>query len=147
MTKAIALFWFALSSFLSPTPAQAHTVAQATQPNPLSACSTSATFNDIPCSEVDRALTEAAREFRLDEAKFRRVARCESGFNPFNSTRSYYGVFQHLKSEWAGRVRAFNQGYNPDVLGNPHSPFDNARIAAWMINNTGWGAWPVCQYR
>ncbi len=117
-------------------------------PNPLSACSTAPVFHDIPCSEVDRAIREAAREFNLDENKFRRVARCESGFNPFNSPGSYFGLMQHLKTEWAGRATAFNQGYDPNVLGNPHSPFDNARVAAWMIHNdqdsNPWSAWPQC---
>ncbi len=143
MTKAITALWFAISSLFG-----AGFIALNTQPaeakHSLSACGHASMFHDIPCSEVDRAITEAAREFRLNEGKFRRVARCESGFNPFNSPGSYFGLMQHSKSEWSGRVRAFNQGYDPDVLGNPHAPFDNARVAAWMIHNDGWGPWPEC---
>lgn len=109
----------------------------------LSSCGHTDYFQDIPCSEVDRAIRESAKEFSIDEGRFRRVALCESGFNPFNS-RSYWGLFQHSKTYWPGRVRNFNTNNNPDVLGNPESPFDNARIAAWMIRNGGWSPWPNC---
>lgn len=144
MTKVIAALWFAISSLFA-----ASTITLDTRPaearHSLSACGHAAFFQDIPCSEVDRAITEAAREFRLNETKLRKVIRCESGFNPFNSPGSYYGLGQHLKSEWNGRVAAFNRGYDPDVIGNPHAPFDNARVTAWMAHNEGdWGAWPEC---
>lgn len=143
MTKTIARLWFAVL-FIGFSAALQLWQAPVEAKHSLSACGHASSFGDIPCTEVDRAITEAAKEFNLDGDKFRRVARCESGFNPFNSSRSYYGLFQHLKTEWTGRAEAFNRGYNPNVLSNPHSPFDNARVAAWMIHNGGWGPWPEC---
>lgn len=138
---AIIVLIFVVLVFLAPGKAKAQ---QEVKPNRLSACSTAPVFQDIPCSEVDRAITESAREFRIDETRMRGTIKCESGFNPFNSPGLFYGLGQHLKREWARRVAAFNRGYDPDVLGNPHSPFDNARVTAWMVHNGGWGAWPTC---
>lgn len=94
--------------------------------------------------EVERALVETAREFGLDLGKFRAVAKCESGLNPNDDSRSYYGLFQHSKTEWLERVAAFNRSHSYRVEADPHNPFWNARAAGWMIQNAGWGAWPNC---
>jgi hypothetical protein len=102
-------------------------------------------FRDIPCSEVDRAISEAAREFSIDEQKFRKKIRCETGgtFNPFIG-RYFKGLTQQHPGYWGGRVLRFNMTQEPDVLGNVLSPFDNARVGAWMASTDGWWHWPNC---
>lgn len=100
-------------------------------------------FNSIMCTEVDRALNEAAVEFKVDGNRIRRMATCESGLDPF-AGRKYKGLFQQSNVYWNGRVRAFNRDNDIDVTGNIYSPFDNARVTAYMISKFGYGAWPSC---
>ena len=114
----------------------------AATPGGLSACDYQPRFRDIPCSEVDRALREAAAEFAVDETALRRVVRCESKFDPY-AGRRYRGLFQHDPGAWGQRVREFNAHVAPDVRGVITSPFDNTRVSARMIG-LGQDHWPNC---
>jgi len=137
MKPAIALATtLALASVLFAATAAAETGG-------LSGCDYSASFGNIPCSEVDRAITEAAAESRVDETRLRTIVRCESRFNPFAENGSYKGLFQQSSTYWDGRVADFNANVDPDVPGNYSSPFDNARVSARMIG-LGQEHWPNC---
>lgn len=109
-------------------------------PGPLTACGYAPSFGDIPCGEVDRAVTEAAREFRIDEGRFRRMVRCESRFSP-HVGRAHRGLTQQGRGFVAREYPRFNRAVEPDVLGNVTSPFDNARTAAFVIAREGYGQW------
>ena len=69
--------------------------SHAARTGPLDACAREWTrtgyYRDIPCSEVNRAINEAAAWWGIDEQRFRRVIRCESSFNPFANR---YGLVQ-----------------------------------------------------
>lgn len=117
--------------------------AQARSEGGLSACDYASSFRDIPCGEVNRAITEAAQEFRIDEGRFRRMIRCESKFNPFVGTK-YKGLTQantHPGGYWSTQVPRFNAAVNPDVTGNVLAPFDNARVAARVISQESYRQW------
>ncbi len=104
------------------------------------ACDYAREWRDVPCTEVNRAITEAAREFHIDEARFRRMIRCESRFHPFVGAR-YRGLTQQGPGFVAAVYPRFNAAVEPDVLGNPLAPFDNARTAAWVISREGYSQW------
>jgi hypothetical protein len=110
----------------------------------LSACDYQASYGDIPCTEVDRAITESAREFGVDETRLRVIARCESGFNPFAGNGPYQGMFQQAADAWGARAGEFNAAVDPDVPGDIHSPFDNTRVSARMLAIDGDSHWPNC---
>lgn len=100
-------------------------------------------FRNIPCGEVNRAVSEAAREWRIDEGRFRRSIWCESKFHPFVG-RSYKGLVQAGVAFWRVQVPRFNANLRPGqppVLGNVLSPFDNARVGARVISREGYGQW------
>ena len=126
---------FALPAVLGPAGAQE---------GGLSACDHSPTFRDVSCQEVDRAVTEASREFRVSEVRMREIVRCESQFDPFASNGPYQGLFQQSTSYWSGRVGDFNAAVDPDVPGDVHHPFDNARVSARMLATNGDSDWPNC---
>jgi hypothetical protein len=113
-------------------------------PGGLSACDHRRDFRGIPCTEVDRAIREAAAEFRVDETRLRRIVRCESKFDPYADSGRYKGLFQQDSRSWAGRVAEFNANVSPDVPGNYHNPFDNARVSARMMGLDGGSHWPNC---
>lgn len=133
LTLAVA----ALAGPLSP-PADAH------RDGGLRACDYQAQYRDIPCAEVDRAVTEASVEFGVDETRLRTIVRCESRFNPYADSGHYKGLFQQAPEYWQKRVADFNAHRDPDVPGNIHSPFDNSRVSARMLAGGMGSHWPNC---
>ena len=123
---------------LAPASAGAHSTSGG-----LSACDYRASYRDIPCAEVDRAIKVAANEAKVDENRMRQIVRCESKFDPFASNGRYKGLFQQDVNSWAGRVQDFNDHVNPDVSGDIHHPFDNARVSARMLRSSA-SHWPSC---
>lgn len=110
----------------------------------LHACDHQPTYREIPCSEVDRAISESAAEFGLDETHLRRIVRCESRFNPFANGGEYQGLFQQAAGYWHQRVADFNTHHDPDVGNNIHSPFHNSRVSARMLAGGLASHWPNC---
>jgi hypothetical protein len=110
----------------------------------LRACDHQANFDDVPCHEVDRSISESAAEFRVNETKLRTIVRCESRFNPHANSGSYKGLFQQASGYWSKRVADFNAHRDPDVGGDIYSPFDNARVSARMLAAGMDDHWPRC---
>lgn len=110
----------------------------------LHACDYQQSYGDIPCTEVDRAITETAAEFGQDDARLRRIVRCESKFNPYANGGEYRGLFQQAESYWNQRVADFNANHDPDVGNNIHSPFDNSRVSGRMLASGLDEHWPNC---
>ena len=110
----------------------------------LRACDYQANYRDIPCTEVDRAITEAAAEFAVDETRLRTIVRCESTFNPYADSGHYKGLFQQAPEYWTKRVADFNRHRDPDVGGHIYHPFDNSRISARMLAAGMSSHWPNC---
>src|SRR5690349_1326746 len=58
-------------------------------------------FAPAPALDVNALLHAAAVTYGIDETRFRRIARCESGLNPNAVSRSgYKGVFQFGDATW-----------------------------------------------
>lgn len=140
MKRVIALAAVAAASAMTalvPSTAAAHS------PGGLSACDYRSSYGDIPCSEVDRAISGAAGEFGVDETAMRQTIRCESAFDPFAGNGPYKGLFQQSEAYWGERVADFNANVEVDVPGDYFNPFDNARVSArmWAM---GQDHWPNC---
>jgi Transglycosylase SLT domain. len=112
--------------------------------NGLQACDYRRSYDDVSCGEVDRAISESAAEFRVDERRLRRIVRCESRFDPFADSGAHRGLFQQAERYWGGRVREFNAQEEPDAEGNIDSPFDNSRISVRMLSRGMDSHWPNC---
>lgn len=97
-------------------------------------------------SETSRAISEAAAEFGVSELTMFSIAKCESHFLTNADNGGHGGLFQQSKLYWPGRVNDFNQQNEPDVGGNIYSPFDNARVSAWMMAAPGGieSGWAQC---
>ena len=70
-------------------------------------------------------IEDAARRYNQPRAAMLRVARCESGLDPYarNPDGPYYGLFQFLPSTWRSTPYGNEDWYDPRA---------NARAAAWM---------------
>ena len=139
-SKCWILIGVALTALAGPlTPA-----ADAHRDDSLRACDYQASYRDVPCAEVDRAIMEAAAEFAVDENRLRTIVRCESTFNPYADSGHYKGLFQQAPEYWKNRVADFNARRDPDVAGHIYSPFDNSRISARMLAGGMSSHWPNC---
>lgn len=76
--------------------------------------------------------------------KMVRVGRCESGHDlqDLDGSDGYIGTFQHITSEWLERWRHY--GRRADVPSSPTNVLSQSVVTAGMVNNGGWGPWPVC---
>ena len=75
--------------------------------------------------EIVAIIREAARAFGQPEEDLLRVGRCESNLDPgaVNPDGPYFGLFQFLRSTWAGTPFAERDIFDPVA---------NAQAAAWM---------------
>ena len=82
-------------------------------------------------------------EFGVNQATLKKIARCESRFNPGAVSRSglYGGMYQFLASTWRSTRQAMGLDDNPDLRFNAE---EAVRTAAFKISRGGIGAWPVC---
>jgi hypothetical protein len=85
---------------------------------------------------IDRAIRLAAFTHGVPVSTMRRIAFCESRFNPHakNSSSTASGLFQFLDTTWAGN-RYGKAGFSV------WSPFANAMGAAYHMSRYGTGAW------
>lgn len=82
-------------------------------------------------------IEDAARRYDQPRAAMLRVARCESGLDPYakNPDGPYYGLFQFLPSTWRSTPYANESWYDPKA---------NARAAGWMWREGRRNEW-ACQ--
>ena len=102
--------------------------------------------------EVPDVWTVAEEAFPADQVAFAvRVARCESGHNPWATAEgydSYYGYYRYV-GLW--QVDPNLHGYRAVRMFGPdaslYDPRVNAHVAAEILRVQGWGAWPYCSRR
>lgn len=87
--------------------------------------------------EIVKIIRAAAKEFGQPEEDMVRVGRCESNLDPraVNQAGPYFGLFQFLRSTWAGTPFADQDIFDPSA---------NARAAAWMWQQGRRDEW-ACQ--
>lgn len=117
---------------------------EASKSDGLHACDYQSSYAGTPCSEVDRAISESAAEFRVGDLELRKIVRCESRFDPRADSGDYKGLFQQVGRYWRKRVADFNAHHNPDVGDDVYSPLDNSRVSARMLAAGMDEHWPNC---
>lgn len=147
--RLLAVFTLAAAAMVAaPTSVSAH----ASHGRLPFACDFAPTLDGVPCSEVDRAVGEAADEFGIDHARFRRMIACESHFRPaVDSNYPYVGLTQQGSEFWRRWVPRFNYVVAVDLgdrrpYASRYHPFDNARLAAYVISLNGYDEWECKGY-
>ena len=116
------------------------------------ACDFGPSQHGVSCHELNRAVAEAADEFRIDHARFRRMIACESHYNHMeDSNRPYVGLTQQGSEFWSRWAPRFNAAVAVDLgAGRPYAsryhPWDNARLAAYVISLNGYSEWECKGY-
>ena len=93
-------------------------------------------------ADLDSLFTKYSSEFSVDIALLKKIAKCESGFNPTsNNSGLYLGMFQFSSSTWTVNRNRMGLDPNPDLRTNAEEAI---RTAAFVISRGGRGAWPNC---
>jgi hypothetical protein len=94
-------------------------------------------LNDVTQADVPYMVDCIWGAYKLDAARARAVAKCESHFDPeAYNPGGYGGVFQHDLGAWPSRAAAYGH--------KGASPFDgyaNLHVTAQMVRDQGWGGW------
>lgn len=96
---------------------------------------------------LDSWFRKYADEFGVDESLLKKIAKCESGFNPtagsgqVPSAGSYGGMFQYAASTWSSTRQQMDLDPNPDLRFNAE---ESIKTSAFKISRGGQSSWPVC---
>ena len=82
-----------------------------------------------------------SQQYQVASGLLKKIARCESSFNPRAVNGPYGGMFQFLASTWQSNRRAMGLDPNPSLRFNPEEAI---KTTAFKISRDGTGAWPVC---
>lgn len=90
--------------------------------------------------DVLRAIEKASKQYGVSYDLMKRIAKCESGFNPNARNRSSTasGLYQHIKATWRGH--RIKMGLDPS-LDLRFNAEESAKTAAWSISNGGLRNW------
>jgi len=93
-------------------------------------------------TDLDSLFTKYANEFGVDNELLKKIAKCESGFNPTsNNSDMYLGMYQFSSSTWSVNRNRMGLDPNPDLRTNAEEAI---RTAAFVISRGGRNAWPNC---
>jgi len=93
-----------------------------------------------PLSDVERIICSAGWP---DCGKALRVARCESGPDYLAGAGTFHvGTWQIA---WLHAHRFIRHGW--DMATDGLDPYRNSVVAYEIYTESGWGPWPICQYR
>lgn len=93
-------------------------------------------------ADLETLFAKYSGEFAVDVGILKKIAKCESGFNPnANNSGMYLGMFQFGAQTWSANRARMGLDTNPDLRTNAEEAI---RTAAYVISRGGIGAWPNC---
>lgn len=93
-------------------------------------------------ADLEGMFTQYGAQYGVDKEILKKIAKCESGFNPTsNNSGMYLGMFQFAASTWSANRNRMGLDPNPDLRTNAE---ESIRTAAYMIGKAGTGPWPHC---
>jgi hypothetical protein len=92
--------------------------------------------------DLESLFDKYSAEYGADKELLKKIAKCESGFNPTsNNSGMYLGMYQFASSTWVANRNRMGLDSNPDLRTNAEEAI---RTAAYMIGKGGKGHWPNC---
>ena len=93
-------------------------------------------------TDLESLFNAYSSQYNVDKELLKKIARCESGFNPTsNNSGLYLGMFQFSARTWSAARGRMGLDPNPDLRTNPEEAI---KTAAYVISTSGDGAWPNC---
>lgn len=91
--------------------------------------------------EYELLMEKYSKEYGVNKEVLKKIANCESGFNPGAHNGIYGGMYQFSASTWAS-TRS-EMGLPPDDSGR-FSAEEAIKTTAFKIAHGGIDAWPIC---
>jgi hypothetical protein len=127
----------------TPTPTPTSIPTETPSPTPTQIPTPTTTPVAKPAgSDLDLWFTKYADEYHIDRELLRRIADCESHFNPnANYNDMYIGMYQFGDSAWTGARQRMGFDTNLELRRNAE---ESIRTAAYKISQGEQNAWPNC---
>lgn len=110
-------------------------------PTPKPTLTPTPTIHYMTGGELETLFAEAGNGQSISSDLLRKIAHCESGFNPGAKNGIYGGLFQFSTSTWIVTRLAMNKDTNPALRFNPAEAI---KTAAFKLATDGIHAWPNC---
>lgn len=92
-------------------------------------------------SDLEVLFNKYGTAYNVDPNWLKKIARCESNFNPQADTGLYAGMFQFAAATWISTRNSMGLDSNPDLRKNAE---ESIRTAAFMLAHGRQNSWPVC---
>ena len=92
-------------------------------------------------ADLENFFARYANEYGVDINMLKRIADCESHFNPAAINGPYGGMYQYTVTSWASKRIEMGLDVNPELRFNAE---ESIRTAAYTILHYGVGIWPSC---
>ena len=117
------------------------TITATTTPSPTPTPTPLPTPIPVSPEELENLFNKYANEYSIDKNLLKKIASCESNFNPNAEFRDYAGLFQFSKETWITSRSLMGFDSNPDLRFNAEEAI---RTASFKIARGELFAWPNC---
>jgi hypothetical protein len=125
-----------------PTPTSINTPTPTIAVMPTDTPSAAPRFPSIVTSEnLETLFSKYGTEYGVDANWLKKIAKCESNFNPNADSGLYVGMFQFAAPTWSSTRTGMGFDPNPDLRRNAE---ESIRTAAYMLSHGRQNAWPNC---
>ena len=97
--------------------------------------------NNLSSGELEELFKRYSNEYGVDEGLLKKIAYCESHYNPRAVNGPYGGVFQFTAGSWMSVRNRMGLNSNPDLRFNSEEAI---KTAAFKISQDGTVSWPAC---
>jgi len=130
-------------AFPTPTPTSTPTPTPSPTPTPMP--TPTLTPNPIPIpltsANLEDLFTKYANLYSVNKDLLKKIAACESGYNPNAKYGDYIGMFQFSSGAWINSRALMGQDGNLDLRTNAE---ESINTAAFKISRGEISAWPNC---
>lgn len=92
-------------------------------------------------SDLEELFTRYATAYDINKDKLKKIAYCESTYNPQARAGVYGGLYQFTESFWVGTRALMGTDTNPDLRFNSEEAI---KTAAFLISQNRENVWPSC---
>lgn len=128
----------------SPTPTSTITPTPTETPTPKNTPTPTATPTPAPViapANLNDLFIRYSNQYSINTELLKRIAKCESNFNPGANAHGYGGLFQFSEVLWNQTRTLLHWDANPDLRFNTE---ESIKTAAFMVSQNHLGIWPQC---
>lgn len=96
----------------------------------------------VTSAELETLFAKYGAEYNVDPNWLKKIARCESNFNPQADAGLYVGMFQFAAQTWSSTRSSMGLDPHPDLRRNAE---ESIRTAAFMLSRGRQNSWPNCK--